>query len=179
MEVYIGMIFLFAGNFAPLNFMPCDGRLLSVSQYSALYSILGTFFGGNGTSNFALPDLRGRFPIGAGNSVYGSIFRLGEVGGNQSVTLLQNNMPLHSHTLNAYQAAGNKDLPGNTHVLAGGSTSTAPVSPVFTYSTNPPNAQLLPASIGNAGGNQPFPIMPPYQGLTYIIAVAGLFPSRN
>ena len=171
MEVYIGMIFLFAGNFAPRGFMLCNGQTLSISQYTALFSILGTSFGGNGTTNFQLPNLQGAFPLGTGTSQYGT-YIIGQAGGNPNVTLTAGNMPQHSHTLNGDQAAGGKVFPGPNHVLGG-------ASPTAIYSANAPNTTLSPKSIGNSGGSLPFSILPPYQAFSYIIAIQGIFPSRN
>ncbi|HTX55560.1 MAG TPA: tail fiber protein [Candidatus Acidoferrales bacterium] len=165
------MIFLFAGNFAPVGFQLCNGQTLAISQYQALFALLGTTYGGNGQTTFQLPNLQGAFPIGTGTSPNGT-YIIGQTGGNANVTLLQNNMPLHSHTLNGDQAAGGKVFPGPNHVLGG--ASGAPI-----YSTNAPNTTLSPKSIGNAGGSIPFSVLPPYLALSYIIAVSGLFPSRN
>ncbi|HTU69053.1 MAG TPA: tail fiber protein [Candidatus Baltobacteraceae bacterium] len=171
MEVYIGMIFLFAGDFAPRGFQLCNGQLLSIQSYSALFSILGTHFGGDGVRTFGLPNLQGQFPIGTGTSATGT-YIIGETGGAADVTLLINNMPQHTHTLNGDQAAGGKVFPGPNHVLGG--NSAAPI-----YSANAPNTTLSPKSIGPAGSNLPFSILPPYQAFSYIIAITGLYPSRN
>src|SRR5690242_748945 len=100
MEVYIGTILLFAGNFAPLNFAFCDGRLLPISQFQALFAILGTTYGGNGTTNFALPDLRGRVPLGMGQAPGRTPYVIGQTGGNETTQLTIPNMPAHNHTLN-------------------------------------------------------------------------------
>jgi microcystin-dependent protein len=179
LDVYLGMIILFAGNFAPRGFLPCQGQLLSISTYSALFSLLGTSYGGNGVQTFGLPDLQGRVPIGTGSGVGLSTYVLGQKGGLEQVTLNVNNLPPHGHALNGYQQYGNKDLPGTTHVLAGGTTSASPTTPVSLYSTNAPNTTLAPASIGSTGNGQPTPIMQPFLALTYCIAIAGIYPSRN
>ena len=100
-QPYIGAIFMFAGNFAPRGYQICQGQLLPISSYAALFAILGTTYGGNGTSNFGLPDLRGRFPLGQGNGPGLPTNVLGESSGNYQVTVLYNNMPLHNHALNA------------------------------------------------------------------------------
>ena len=172
MEVYIGMIFLFAGNFAPLNFAFCDGRLLPITSYQALFAILGTNFGGNGTSNFALPDLRGRAAIGMGAGPGLSPYVLGQIGGNEQTALQIANLPSHNHTLNGDQNGSGKEFPGPNHVIGASTTDKM-------YSVNAPNVAMKPVSIGMTGSNVPFSNIQPYLALNYIIALNGIFPSRN
>ena len=163
---------MFAGNFAPRGFMMCNGQLLSIQQYSALFSLLGTYYGGDGQRTFALPNLQGYVPIGWGSAPGQPTYVIGQTGGSANTTLQIANMPNHSHTLNGDQAAGGKVFPGPNHILGGASGAEI-------YSVNAPNTTMSPKSIGNAGGSQPFSLMPPYLAISYIIAVTGIFPSRN
>jgi microcystin-dependent protein len=169
----IGTIFIFAGNFAPRGYQLCQGQLLPIAQYSALFSILGTTYGGNGTTNFQLPDLRGRAPIGQGAGPGLSDVALGEAAGKQNTTILTSNMPAHNHTINCD---------------SGGATNTDPTSGIpgnpglgqlAEWSAGPANATMLPTMVGIAGQSQPLSIQNPYLGINYIIAMVGIFPSRN
>src|SRR5579872_6318106 len=105
-QPYLGAIFLFAGNFAPRGYLLCQGQILSISQNAALFSILGTTYGGNGTTTFALPDLRGRAPIGEGNGPGLNPVSLGQASGSNSVSILSNNMPIHNHLIGVSTAGG-------------------------------------------------------------------------
>jgi microcystin-dependent protein len=172
-EAYIGSIVLFAGNFAPRGWAFCQGQLLSISTNTALFSILGTTYGGNGQTTFALPDLRGRVPMGQGQGPGLTNVTLGEQGGSESVTLMPSQMPMHSHAVACdTTATGSADpagaYPGNPGSLSGtelyGSTA---------------NGTMAPNMISPAGGSQPFSVQQPYLGLNYIICLEGIFPSRN
>jgi microcystin-dependent protein len=172
-EAYIGSIVLFAGNFAPRGWAFCQGQLLPIAQNAALFSILGTTYGGNGQTTFALPDLRGRAPVGAGQGPGLTNVQLGQTGGSESVVLNANQMPAHNHLLacdstSAPGADPANSFPGNPGALSGAQL----------YGTTA-NATMAPAAITAAGGNQPFSIQQPFVGLNYIICVEGLFPSRN
>src|SRR5579872_2904742 len=116
-QPFIGAIVLFCGNFAPAGWALCNGQLLSISQWTALFSILGTTYGGNGTTNFALPDLRGRVPIHPGQGPGLSPYTLGQTGGVETVSLSINNLPAHSHALNGDNTASGKEAPGPNHVI--------------------------------------------------------------
>ena len=171
-EPFIGEIIMFGGNFNPRGWQLCNGQLLSISQNTALFSILGTTFGGNGTSTFGLPDMRGRRPIHAGTGPGLSNYTLGEQGGTENVTLLLNNLPAHSHSVNVNGGGANSDSPkGN--VLAKAS------SPV--YSTAGPDGSSImnQGTIGVTGSNIPVAILNPYLCVNFIIAVQGVLPSRN
>jgi len=167
-EPYIAQITLFAGNFAPRGWAFCQGQILPIAQNTALFSLLGTQYGGNGTTTFALPDLRGRVPVGAGQGPGLSNVEVGEVGGLESVTLTQAQMPAHSHLAGVTQAAQTASRPAGKVPSAGGAYADAPDGSTFN-----------PAHIQNTGGGQPVPNRPPYLGLNYIIAIQGIFPSRN
>ena len=173
-DPWIGEIALVPYNFPPRGWAFCDGQLLSIAQNTALFSLLGTNFGGNGQTTFALPDLRGRVPIhvGGGQGPGLSPYVLGQVGGVESVTLLQSQMPAHGHPMNVSAANGVSDTPAN-NILAKNASG------VPEYGAAPGNASLAPGAIGQMGGNQPHTNVQPYLGLNYIIALEGIFPSRN
>jgi microcystin-dependent protein len=172
-QPYIGAIFMFAGDFAPRGYQLCQGQILPIAQYTPLFSILGTTYGGNGSTTFALPDLRGRGPIGQGAAPTLSPVVLGQVGGNQNVSILISNMPSHNHTINCDSGgAANTDptasIPGNPGL-----------GQQAIWSAGPANSTMLPTMVGLAGNSVPVNIQNPYLGLNYIIAIEGLFPSRN
>jgi microcystin-dependent protein len=180
-EPFIGMIVLFAGNFAPRNWAFCQGQLLSIAQNTALFSILGTTYGGNGQTTFALPDLRGRVPLGPGQGPGLTNRTLGETGGVENVTLSALQMPAHNHAvtlgMNIKNGAGNSRS-GGGNVLANEAAGVTAM-----YSNASPDTTLssgaLSGTVGTAGGSQPTPILQPYLALNYIIALYGIFPSRN
>lgn len=169
---YIGSIVLFCGNFAPRGWALCNGQLLSIAQYSALFSILGTTYGGDGQRTFGLPDLRGRVPIHPGQGPGLSAYVLGEVGGTETTTLTIPNMPAHSHMLNGDNGGSGKEYPGPNHVIGASVTDKM-------YSVNAPNVNMNPASIGVTGAGLPFSNLEPYLCINFIIALQGIFPSRN
>lgn len=175
-QPYLGAIFIFAGNFAPRGYMLCQGQLLPIAQYAALFSILGTTYGGNGVQTFALPDLRGRAPIGQGTGPGLSPITLGESTGVNNVTILTSNMPSHTHALNASNTAGGQSVATN-NVIA--TTQDSNFNTLTSFNPAPPNTTMAPASIGLAGGNIPLNIQNPILGINYIIAVQGIFPSRS
>jgi microcystin-dependent protein len=176
-EPFLASIALFAGNFAPRGWAFCAGQIMSIAQNTALFSLLGTTYGGNGQTTFALPDLRGRAPIGAGLGPGLSNVDLGQAGGTQNVTLLNSNMPMHNHSLNASSTAAAVGAPGSTVVLGDSGTSQSGGLPVYIAAA--PDVALLPGSIGFTGNNIPFSVESPYLGINYIIALEGIFPSRN
>jgi microcystin-dependent protein len=168
---FIGEIYLFGGNFAPQGFAFCQGQLLSISQNSALFSLLGTQYGGDGIVTFALPDLQGRVPIGAGAGAGLSARSIGERGGTESHTLAMNELPSHSHTLQVQTAEGNTSSPSDA--------IPATTSPSVTgYSSGAPNGTMAASTIGNSGASQPHNNLQPYLALNYIIALEGIYPSQ-
>jgi microcystin-dependent protein len=175
-EAFIGEIRMFGGNFAPRGWALCDGQLLPISQYTALFSLLGTTYGGDGRTTFALPDLRGRVPIHAGHGPGLSDYRLGQTGGQETVTLTTQQIPAHSHTASVSQAAdssvGTSDKPENM-LPARNAAST----PQYGTTANV-NMSGASVSVGNTGGNLPHENMQPYVTVNYIIALEGIFPSR-
>ncbi len=172
MEPFIGMIILFPYNFAPRGWAFCQGQLLPIAQYTALFSLLGTTYGGDGRVTFGLPDLRGRVPISQGTGPGLSPNSLGQVGGQENVTLLQTQIPAHSHTLNASSVAGNQSSPTGNVLGNTGNFDTE-------YYNGAPSTTMHSESIGASGGNQPHNNLPPFLVLNYCIALEGIFPSRN
>ncbi|WP_183574600.1 phage tail protein [Mucilaginibacter sp. X5P1] len=181
MQVYLALIFAFAGNFAPYGTAFCSGQLLAISQNSALFSLIGTFYGGNGTNNFALPDLRGRMPIGQGQGPGLSNYVVGQTSGTESTSILQSNLPAHTHSLNANNGTGTTGIPGTTTVLSKGPvTGSGPTAEVGKiYTTAAPNTPLSPTAIGLTGSNIPISILQPYLAISYFITMVGIFPARN
>jgi microcystin-dependent protein len=171
MDEFIGIIKLFAGNFAPRGWAFCQGQLLSIAQNTALFSILGTTYGGDGVTTFALPDLRSRVPAGCGQGSGLSYLDLGEMGGTESVTLLQTNMPAHSHTVAASNQFSGSDHPGGNYLGASATDNGF-------YDENA-NTNMAPGMIGVSGGSQPFEIRNPFLGMNYIICMEGIYPSRG
>ena len=162
-EPFMGEIQLFAFGFAPKGWAPCAGQLLPIQQNTALFSLLGTFYGGDGIRTFALPNMQGRVPLHFGDS-----YVIGEQGGTTNVTLTIADMPLHTHLVNANTAAGNQSSPANT-LLAGAGI----------YETVKTSVALNAAVIQPAGGNQPHTNVQPYLALNFCIALNGIFPSRS
>lgn len=180
MDEYLGIVKLFAGTFAPKGWAFCDGSLININQNTALFSILGTTYGGNGTTNFALPDLRSRVPVGAGNGPGQPPVVPGQMAGSASVTMTTAQLPAHSHAQMVSTQYGT-GLPNNTQILAVPEGTTANGESVTIQAFGPVSGltTLAPNSIGPTGNNQPLDIMPPYTGMNYIICVQGLFPPHN
>jgi microcystin-dependent protein len=164
-EPFLGELRLFPYNFAPRGWAFCQGQILAIAQNTALFSLLGTTFGGNGQTTFALPDLRGRVAVSSGQGPGLSPYDLGQSGGTESVTLTSNEMPQHAHTIGGTNSASTGSRPGGKVNAAGGAysdTSDAPMQPT-----------------GGTGGSQPHGNVQPYLTLNYCIALEGIFPSRN
>jgi microcystin-dependent protein len=179
-EPFLGQIQTFAFNFAPRGWTLCNGQVLAISQNTALFSLLGTTYGGNGQTTFQLPDLRGRLPMHWGQGPGLSDYTLGEVSGTQNQTLLVSNMPMHSHPLNGTTAAATTATPtGNLLATANGADSQGSPNTVQIYAPAPANTIMDPTSIGLAGNSIPFSIMQPYLVISFCIALNGIFPSRN
>ena len=173
MDFYIGQIFMFAGNFAPRFSAFCDGQILPISQNTALFSLLGTTYGGNGVTNFALPDLRGRVPMGAGSGPGLTPRTLGERSGAETITLTVNQLPSHTHTatLNVSTAAATATSPSG-NVLA------AAEREVYAPSASMEAASASAVTVQAAGGGQPVSVMQPYLVISFCVALQGIFPSR-
>ncbi len=170
-EPYIGQIIMAGFNFAPRNYAFCDGRLIGIAQNSALFSLLGTTYGGNGSTTFAIPDLRSRVSVHQGQGPGLQSYLIGEAIGSENVTLLSSNMPSHNHIANASTAGGQENPSGN---FPGTDTS---VGALF-YKTSP-DVTMNPQMVGIAGGSQPHNNMQPYLTINFCIALYGIFPSRN
>jgi len=169
---FVAEIRIFAGNFAPTGWALCNGQLMPISQNTALFSLLGTTYGGDGKSNFALPNLQGSAPLQAGQGPGLSLRDLGETGGEQDVTLLNTEMPAHTHSAQGASPGGQPRPGGNTWASGqrGFGNLYAP--------TSASNVPMNPFAMSIAGGNLPHNNMPPYLALTFIIALQGVFPAR-
>ena len=172
-DPFVAEIRIFPFNFAPKGWAWCDGQLLPLSQNTALFSLLGTTYGGNGKSNFALPDLQGRAPMHPGQGPGLSLHDLGETGGSETVTLLESEIPAHSHALMSLGAPGNRTNPiGNS--IARASQGSAYVPPA-----GAPLVSMAPEALPPAGGDQPHNNMQPYLTFYFNIALQGVFPPRT
>jgi microcystin-dependent protein len=177
-QPFLGQIMLIPYNFAPYEWAYCDGSLLSISQNTALFSLLGTFYGGNGTSTFALPNLQGCVVVGQGQGTGLSPYVLGETGGSSSVTLLLNDLPSHNHTIPASATAGHGSVPGLTVALGSGGRGRPPIY-AAPSANGASEVTMSGAECGSIGGSQPHHNLMPYLVLSYVIAMAGIFPSRS
>jgi microcystin-dependent protein len=157
---------MFAGNFAPAGWMFCEGQLLPISEYETLFNLIGTTYGGDGQSTFALPDMRGRIPIHQGGG-----FQLAETGGVETVTLTASQIPAHSHAFLGSTSAANNTNPGG-NVMAQSST-------FFPYLNAPPTTPMAPGAVGLTGGSQPHDNFMPYLCVDFIISLFGIFPSQT
>lgn len=202
MEPYIGQIQAFGFNFPPRGWSTCAGQQLSIAQNSALFSLLGTVYGGNGQTTFALPDLRGRSAISYGQGPGLSLYDIGEASGTESTTLTLNNMPSHNHTavasattgtvqitatLQANSAVGSNALPAAGNYLAGlagkagfyATSAGTTVDLAGVTATGTVSGGAPAVTVANNGGSQPMSILSPYLALNFCIALTGVFPSRN
>jgi microcystin-dependent protein len=176
-EQFIGEIAYFPYNFAPKGWLPCDGRLLPINQNQALFSLLGTTYGGNGQTTFGLPNLNARSAVGTGQGPGLDSINLGQVGGQATVMLTKAQLPAHSHVLGA----------SKTEATASGPTNAVPAQPFDpgasaaykAYGPTDHTSTMPPATVTTAGGSQPFSIRSPYLGLQCCIAVTGIYPSHN
>ena len=161
---YVGEIRMFAGNFAPAGWMLCQGQILSISEYETLFNLIGTTYGGDGQSTFALPDLRGRLPIHMGSG-----FVLSANGGAENVTLNTNQIPAHTHTVSATTNSNTASLPGGNFLAAGPDI----------YDQGKPGTTTMAAAISSFGGSQPHSNFQPYLCVNFILSLFGIFPSPN
>ena len=171
-QPYIGEIRMFAGSFAPVGWMLCNGQLLPISENDALFVLLGTTYGGDGQETFALPNLQSRVPIHKGTGPSGNTYQLGESGGVETVTLSTNQIPIHTH-------------PATCHEGAGGATSAVPTNAVWNdsdvtqYTSLAPSGSMNAAALGGQGGSQPHENESPFLCINYIISLFGIFPQQN
>ncbi len=165
---YVGEIRMFGGNFAPAGWMFCEGQLLPISEYDTLFNLIGTTYGGDGQSTFALPDLRGRLPLHLGSDPNGNTYTLGQNGGAESVTLTTQQIPAHTHVPQAQSSNGSQASPANNLWAA---------SPLNQFSSaTPASADAFASSIGLTGGSQPHDNFQPYLCVDFIISLFGAFP---
>ncbi|KFF11544.1 tail protein [Chryseobacterium soli] len=179
MDEMIGVIKLFAGNFAPKGYLMCDGSLLPIQSNSALFSILGTTYGGDGVRNFALPNLQGRYPIGAGNVNANEYYPLGTQAGTTQTTLTQQNLPSFISQIKVANVNANSIAPSSTSSIAiTGTPNGREFNPVPSFVDGDPDTIINAKSVSFIGQNLPINNMPPYLGLNYIICISGIYPSR-
>jgi len=172
-EPFIGQIIMTGFNFAPRSYALCNGQLLSIAQNTALFSLLGTQYGGDGRVTFGLPDLRGRVPVHQGQGPGLTSRTMGEMSGEETHTLINTEMPMHNHLLMTTNVAGALPSPNGNFLAASSDANVALFRPTADGST------LNPQSIGLAGGSQPHNNMQPYLVISFSIALEGIFPSRN
>ena len=172
-DQFVAEIRIFPFNFAPTGWALCDGQLMAISQNTALFSLLGVTYGGDGRVTFGLPDFQGAAPMQQGQGPGLSQRFLGETGGEQTVTLLQTEMPAHSHAQEAVNQPGEDPTPGPTEGIARSVGAN-----LYQDNTSQNLVQLSPQALSTAGGNQPHNNMPPYLTLTFMIALQGIFPQR-
>jgi microcystin-dependent protein len=172
---FLGQIELFGYNFVTGNWALCNGQLLLIADHNALFSLIGTTYGGDGQTTFAVPDLRGRVAVGVGTGAGLSAVTLGQTNGAETATMLTANLPAHSHSLAAQSGIGSTSVPGTTVALA--QVAEDDGTPARSYSSAAADTTLSSASIGNTGGGQPMSIRNPYLGLQYAISLQGIYPS--
>ncbi|MBO9738556.1 phage tail protein [Xanthomonas axonopodis pv. begoniae] len=179
-EFFIGQIMMTGFVFAPRYFAQCNGQLLPVNQNQALFSLLGTRFGGNGSTNFALPDMRGRTPVGFSPSAdpnwQPSPLPIGQNSGAENVSLLSSNLPAHTHSLECSSIAGNSRSPSG-HSFANNASTSGTATAL--YAAPGTLVALSPETIATAGGSQPHPNLQPYTTINFCIALSGIFPSHS
>ena len=163
-QPYVGEIRMFAGNFAPAGWMFCEGQLLPISEYETLFNLIGTTYGGDGQSTFALPDLRGRLPIHQGNG-----FIMAQTGGVETVTLTTTQIPAHSHPVLATTNSNTASLPGGNFLASGPDI----------YDVNISGSATMAPAISSVGGSQPHDNFQPYLCVDFIISLFGVFPSQS
>ncbi len=168
MDPFIGQLMCVGFNFAPVGWAQCNGQLMSIAQNTALFSLLGTTYGGDGINTFGLPDLRGRVPVSFGQGPGLQNYSQGEMAGSETVTLTALQIPLHTHTVMGSTGESESSQPANSVPAAGGSYATAPNTPM--------SPAMIPVS---GGGNQPHENRQPFTVLNWIIATQGVFPSRQ
>ncbi|MGL4400500.1 MAG: phage tail protein [Luteolibacter sp.] len=176
----ISQIQIFAFDFAPRNWALCNGQLLPINQNQALFSLLGTTYGGNGTTTFGLPDLRSRMPKHFGQSAGTSGYVLGQASGSENVTLLSTQMPSHTHAITTTASQPCQSAVGSFDAPEGKFPASHESANIYSTAKNAAlGAPVFNTTIGAAGGSQPHPNMPPYLAMNFCIAVQGIFPSRN
>ena len=182
METFLGQICIFGFNYPPTYWSLANGATLSIAQNSALFALLGTQFGGNGVSNFQLPDLQGRLPLGMGNGAGLTPRVIGQVDGRENVTVLTNNLPAHNHAsqLSVTTNSANSNIPtAGAYLGNANDTNGSAIPNIYLSGSNPPLVNLNSGVTSSTGGNQPISIMNPFLVLNFCIALQGIFPSRS
>jgi len=164
-QPYIGEIRMVGFNFAPVGWAFCNGQTLAISQYEALFNLIGTTYGGDGTTTFNLPNLQSRIPFAQGNSMV-----IGQISGSENVTLITNQIPAHNHTLAASSSAGGQPSPSGGLWAA---------STLDEFSTEAPTHTMAASTVLPAGGSQPHDNIPPFQVVNFVISLFGVYPSQN
>lgn len=173
-DPFVAEIRIFPFNFAPRGWAKCEGQILPISQNTALFSLLGTTYGGNGKSTFALPNLQGTAPMHHGQGPGLSLYDIGQTGGSETVTLLASEIPAHNHIMRANNGDGISPTPANNVASAPGADRD-----LFLYKVGSPNTGMNPAAVGLAGGGVPHNNLMPYLTLNFCIALQGVFPPRS
>ncbi|TPW76865.1 phage tail protein [Schumannella sp. 10F1B-5-1] len=169
-EPYIGDVMMFAGSFAPLGYLECNGQLVSIIENQTLFTLIGTTYGGDGVNTFAVPDLRGRIPVHQGTGPGLSTYAIGQTTGVESVTLLASQMPSHNHPVTATEGAPSSATPAGRRWVSRAETP---------FSSTAPTVPMAPQAVQPAGGSQPHDNMTPYLGIRFCIATQGLFPAQG
>jgi microcystin-dependent protein len=183
-QPYLGEIKMVSFNFAPKGWATCNGQLLPINQNQALFALLGTFYGGNGQTNFQLPNLQGRVPLHMGNDPTGNPYSIGQAGGNEAITLSTQQMPGHLHTMqaaavNAAAGAAGRTPASNKSIAQAHAATSSGTTPVNLYAAASPATTMAPLAIANTGGSQPHSNLQPFLVINFCIALIGVFPSRN
>ncbi len=172
---FLGEIRAWGNSFAPRGWAFCQGQLLSIVQNTALFSLIGTYYGGNGTTNFGLPDLRGRAPLGYGTTPSGNVYDLGEQAGEETITLTSNTMPMHTHTISGTSAVGPRSKASD-----GCAYGTSSGGNAYYAAASSPTTFVNPGTVSPfAGGGQAHTNLQPYLVISWCIALSGIFPARN
>jgi microcystin-dependent protein len=182
MDPFLAEIIMFGGNFAPRGWAKCEGQLLPIAQYSALFSLLGTMYGGDGRTTFGLPDMRGRTPIGVGRGPGLSDYRQGPGGGHEQVYLNVTNLPAHNHSAaGTVKASFTPPTGGGSLTNPNGANLSSSGETIYTNNATNVNmaANNVTVTVGNTGGNIPFSVVQPWCAVQFIIALQGVFPSRS
>lgn len=181
-QPYVGEIRMFGGNFAPSNWAFCNGQSLAISQYQTLFTLIGTTYGGNGTTTFNLPNLQGQLGVGMGQGQGLSLYKIGQTGGTEFVTLTTSTMPGHNHPLMASKNTASFSYPNSPSSNVTGAAPTSP-TPAYLYtnpgSPSPQMGNLDARSVGPSGGSQGHPNLMPSLCVSFIISLYGIYPSQS
>jgi microcystin-dependent protein len=175
-EPFLGQVIAVGFNFAPVGWAFCNGALLSISQNDALYSLLGTTYGGDGVNTFGLPNLQGRVPVNQGTGPGLSNYVMGQVGGVESVNLSAGNLPTHTHTAGTANSAGSTNIPGSNTVLSNEGPGTPQITTYVAFANQQP---LVGSTISNTGNSVPHENRQPLLAINFIIALQGIYPSQT